>query len=62
MNDFIDYILIFYGVGGLYDMKATRSEAIKATEIRMIFKSLPFEGDSIDREWVRDIMLKMRGD
>lgn len=62
MNDFIDYILTFYGVGGIYDINATRAEAIKATEIRMIFTSVPFEGDSIDRELVRDIILKIRGD
>ena len=60
MNEFVDYVLNFYGHDKIYDIGVTRKEVIKATKIRMILKSLPFDGDSFDRELVRDIMISMR--
>jgi hypothetical protein len=61
MKDFIKYVLDFYGESGLFDMKATRDEVWNATCIRLIrFKDIPFEGDSLDREKVRDIILESR--
>lgn len=61
MKTFIDYALSFYGNGGLNDMAATRAEVIKAIDIRLLFKPIQFEGDSVDREFIRDIILAMRG-
>jgi hypothetical protein len=42
-------------------MKATRDEVVKATNILEMIKGAGFEGDSIDREQVRDIILQIRG-
>ncbi len=60
MNEFVDYVMDFYGYNGIYDIQATRKEVIAATNKRLEFKQPPFEGDSIDREMVRDIILEMR--
>ncbi len=65
MKQFVDYVLGFYGESGLYDMKATREEVWHATCIylRRLANnpdSMSFEGDSIDREAVRDIILDLR--
>lgn len=59
-HEFIDYCLSFYGVGGIYDMGAKRDDVAVATGIRMVLCDtlrLEFEGDSIDREAVRDILI-----
>ena len=59
INEFIDYVLSFYGPGGIYDMGMTRDEALMGTGIRIghsKFNGVHFEGDSIDREAVRDIV------
>ena len=57
--DFIDYVLGFYGKGGIYDFGASREMVLDAT-IKRIERNphIPFEGDSLDREWVRDIMIE----
>ena len=61
MNEFIDYALSFYGVGGLYDIGATRDEVLIATGIRIERdKEVDFVGDTVDREKVRDIIIEMR--
>ena len=63
MNKFIDYVMSFYGRDEIYDMDVTREEAKAATGVRMgICKhsGVPFEGDTIDREAVRDIIEDMR--
>ena len=66
MEEFYDYVLSFYGTGGLYDIDATREEVEKATEIlRKQRDYMPpdgFVGDSIDRENIRDIITdRLRG-
>ncbi len=62
IQDFINYVMDFYAHGKLYDMSFHRSEVVKATKIRQLFNSqLPFDGDTVDRELVRDIVLAMRG-
>lgn len=61
LQEFIDYVMDFYGNGGLYDFKATLSEVKKAIEIRLLFKGIEFDGDTLDRELVRDIILTIRG-
>ena len=60
MNDFIDYVISFYGPDGIYPMGANRTIARKATNdvIRICkIKGQEFCGDSIDRELVRDLMI-----
>ncbi|NBX50891.1 hypothetical protein EBT25_13415 [bacterium] len=60
MNDFIDYVIQFYGPDGIYPMGANRTIARKATDdvIRICkIKGQKFCGDSIDRELVRDLMI-----
>ena len=63
---FVDYLLDFYGPGGLYTEERdpfhrpmTRDEARRVTIALGNEKS--FEGDSIDREKARDIVLDWRG-
>lgn len=70
LNEFYDYVLSFYGHGEIYDISATRDEVIKATGIRINtcneneygipINEIEFQGDSFDREYVRDIILNMR--
>ena len=59
--EFIDYCLAFYGDGGIYDFKMTREELTEGLERRLKNRpDVPFEGDTIDREFVRDEVLAMR--
>jgi hypothetical protein len=60
INQFIDYVLSFYGPDGLYPMSANRTLVRKATNdiIRIVkIKGHQFCGDSYDREQVRDILI-----
>ena len=67
MKEFVDYVMDFYGECGIYDMKETREYVWQATCIRikrnadMPTNGISFEGDSLDREAVRDIILELRG-
>jgi hypothetical protein len=61
MKDFIEYVMSFYGPGEIYDMGATREEVKEAVLVRLENTELPFDGDSVDRELVRDIILEKRG-
>jgi hypothetical protein len=62
---FADYCWGFYGPGGIYgdffDNTLTRAELDAAIEHRMLTDYGAFAADSIDREFVRDIMLARRG-
>lgn len=61
INQFIDYVMSFYGPGELYPIKGiNRTVVRKATNdvIRITkIKGQEFCGDSIDRELVRDLMI-----
>ena len=62
IDTFVNYVLEFYGEGGIYDFGAVEGEVLKALEVRLKSRAdIPFGGDSFDRELVRDIMLKLRG-
>lgn len=61
MNEFYEYVLSFYGPGGLYDMGATRAQVRAATNKVIDKHGTGFCGDSIDRERVRDKMIAMFG-
>jgi len=66
MKEFVDYVMDFYGASGIYDIGATREEVWQATCIRIKrnadqpLNGISFDGDSLDREAVRDIVLEMR--
>ena len=62
MNEFVDYVLDFYGVAGIYPMGVTRDDVLLATGIRIEQrKDIEFQGDSFDREYVRDILIERLG-
>jgi hypothetical protein len=61
MNEFTDYVLSFYAKGELYAMGVSRDDVLLATGMRMghcLTIGIPFEGDTIDREAVRDILIE----
>lgn len=61
INDFIDYVMSFYGADGLYPITGiNRTVVRKATNdlMRIVkIKGENFCGDSIDRELVRDLLI-----
>jgi len=60
--EFINYVRSFYGPGGIYDMKATDAMIIDATIQYLTTPGIHWaDGDSFDREHVRDIMIKRFG-
>ncbi len=61
-QDFIYYVLSFYGPGGIYDYKFSLDEVEQATEQYIAKPGTKFEGDSLDRELVRDIVFANRGE
>lgn len=61
MEQFYSYVLRFYGPEGIYDMGATLDQVMEATAKYIKESDIPFEGDSIDRENVRDIMMNDYG-
>ena len=59
--DFFEYCKSFYSIKkGIYPI-ATDREIERAIKLRMKDKSLPFEGDSVDRERVREIIESFQG-
>ena len=58
--DFVAYVDSFYNEkSGLYPIKGmTNSMVIKAVQKHIGIVGQDFCGDSVDREWVRDIILK----
>jgi hypothetical protein len=61
MKDFYLYVRSFYGSRGLYPMGATLPDIAKATDIYLSRSKTKFEGDSFDREEVRDILIALFG-
>ena len=61
LDGFIDYCLMFYGKGKIYDIGATYDELKHATRQYLNADTgISFEADSIDRENVRDIVIRNR--
>jgi hypothetical protein len=58
MDEFYTYVLSFYGKHGLYPMGATLVDVKAATKIHKHRTNIEFEGDSVDRETVRDILIE----
>ena len=61
MNQFYLYVRSFYGTQGLYPMGANLADIIAATDIYLSRLNTRFEGDSFDREEVRDILIASFG-
>lgn len=68
MKTFKAYVASFYGPGGVYDMGATAKQISDATKIyrkRLADGVTPGatwgDGDSLDRERVRDILIEKFG-
>ena len=63
-KDFIDYVFSFYGDGGLYDQKRTKEQISFAllTYLDECNDTMSWgDGDSLDRERVRDYMNDIYG-
>lgn len=58
MDEFYRYVLSFYGPYGLYPMGVTLADVKAATEIHKKRTRIRFDGDSHDREQVRDILIR----
>lgn len=63
IKTFVEYVLDFYGEGGIYDFGATEKEVLDALGVRLQKRTdIDFGGDSLDRELVRDFILENRGE
>jgi len=59
--DFVDYCLDFYGPGGINDYGFHFSEVCEGLIKRFQYSpSVDFDGDTVDRELVRDMVLSAR--
>ena len=60
--EFINYVRSFYGPGGIYNMGATDAMIIDATIQYLTTPGTKWgDGDSFDREHVRDILIERFG-
>ena len=60
--NFVQYVRSFYGPGGIYDMGATDAMIIDATIQYLTTPGIHWaDGDSFDREQVRDILIERFG-
>lgn len=64
--EFVDYVESFYGEDGIYDLgfTVTREHIWNATSVHLMSLTAErseFEGDTVDRELVRDLMIKAEG-
>jgi hypothetical protein len=57
---FVSYVLQFYGPGQIYDYGFTEAEVIKATKSYLLSSKISFEGDTVDRENVREVVFAQR--
>jgi hypothetical protein len=58
---FYSYVMSFYGPDEIYDMNCTLDMVMEATEKYLSLPDTRFDGDSFDRENVRDIMMNDYG-
>ena len=60
--EFVNYVMSFYGPGGIYDMGATYDMIVDATIQYLTTPDVKWaNGDSYDREQVRDILIDRFG-
>ena len=63
MKEFIQYVLGFYGRGGIYDMGATPAQVVDIIDTYLDYSKLEwangieFGYDSTDREIIRDYLV-----
>ena len=58
---FVDYCLDFYGHGGIYDYGFHFSEVLEGMIKRFEYRpALDFDGDTVDRELVRNMVFEAR--
>jgi hypothetical protein len=66
LEQFKNYVWSFYGPGQIYgdffNHTLTRLELDAAVDKRLQEQTFAFDGDSMDRERVRDLMTKARSD
>lgn len=61
-KEFIDYCMQFYGKNGLYPIKGITAKMIKDAICELALTGHPFcNGDSRDREEVRNVITKQLG-
>jgi len=60
IKDFIEYFFKFYGQNGLYPIDNLNTDTILWAISKRIeeYPSIPFTGDSLDRELTRDVILE----
>ncbi|HET8688444.1 MAG TPA: hypothetical protein VFM18_17675 [Methanosarcina sp.] len=58
--NFVDYVLSFYGPGEIYDYGFTREEVETAVKAYKGEAGATYQGDSFDREMVREIVFRNR--
>ena len=58
LKPFVEYCHSFYGQGGIYDMGVSMTELYEAAATYLLSpdREAEFEGDSFDREQVREIL------
>lgn len=56
IREFVDYVYDYYGKGGIFEMGVTKTEILEALAVYLLKGETPFEGDTVDREKIRDIM------
>lgn len=61
LKDFYGYVNSYYGPGGIYDMGATMDQIMEATAKHIKEPGISFEGDSVDRDAVCNIMIRDYG-
>ena len=61
MKDFIEYCNSFYGIDGIYDMNATLEQIKDCCYQYIALVGDAFEGDTIDRERVRELLYWRHG-
>jgi len=55
-QDFYDYVKGFYGRGGIYEFNAPHNVIYVACCLVAQRKDIPFDGDTVDRESVRETL------
>ena len=59
--EFVDYCLDFYGHAGIYRYNFTVEEVLMGMIKRFHYRpSIDFDGDTVDREYVRDMVFEIR--
>lgn len=56
IKEFVNYVYDYYGKGGIFEMGVTKTEILEALAVYLLKGEIPFEGDTVDREKIRDIM------